>query len=151
MGEKALAFDLRDYSLRETLSISVPKNAGKLAVLGTYNIIAHAVRTEKKSLYPLIRRYSRRMNVDTVEILVTAPEHALLEALTTRTGSDIADTSLIERWLKKYGHTLREAIFAEFIPYRYISATNRLKYVAYDLGMTPIYEMMVRLIDNQGK
>lgn len=151
IGEKALAFDLRDYSLRETLSIAVPKNAGKLAVLSVYGIIAQDIRTEKRSLYPLIRKYARRMDIDDVQILVTSPEHALLEALTTRTGSDIADTALIERWLKKNGQSLREEVFAEFIPYRYISATNRLKYLATDLKMTPLYEMMVRLIDNQGK
>ncbi|MCB9806730.1 hypothetical protein H6768_02360 [Candidatus Peribacteria bacterium] len=83
--------------------------------------------------------------------MVTAPEHALLEALTTRTGNNITQTSLIERWLKKNGASLREEVFAAFIPYRYISATNRLKYLAFDLEMISLYEMMIRLIDREGK
>ena len=152
MGEKALAFGLRDYSLPETLSMVVPKDARKLAILGNYIMVTNHIRTEKKSsLYAIIKQYSTRMNIEDTQLLVTAPEHALLEALTTHTGSDITDTTLIERWLKKNGNSLRQSVFAEFIPHRYISATNRLKYLATDLRMVPLYEMMVRLIDNQGK
>lgn len=142
---------MRDYSLPEVLSVAVPKDAGKLSILGSYILVAQDIRTEKKSLYALVKKYASRLPIENVEILVTSPEHALLESLTTRTGRDVADTGLIERWLKKNGNNLRESIFAEFIPHRYISATNRLKYLTYDLGMTSLYEMMVRLIDNQGK
>jgi hypothetical protein len=151
IGSKALAFGLRDYSLPETILIAVPKDGGRLAILGDYTMVAQVIRAEKKSLYPLIKKYTNRLDIEDVGMMVTAPEHALLEALTTRTGIDITDTALIERWLKKNGDTLREEVFAEFIPYRYISATNRLKYLATDLGMTSLYEMMVRLIDHQGK
>lgn len=151
-GEKALAFGLRDYSLPETLSLVVPKDARRLAILGNYMMVTNHIRTEKKSsLYTLIKQHASRVAIEDTQLLVTAPEHALLEALTTRTGSDITETALIERWLKKNGNSLRESVFAEFIPHRYISATNRLKYLATDLGMTQLYEMMVRLIDNQGK
>jgi len=134
------------------LSILVPKDARKLSIIGNYMMVANHVRAEKRSsLYPLIREYATRMSIEDTQLLVTCPEHALLEALTTRMGSDKTDTSIIERWLKKNGASLRESVFASFIPYRYISATNRLKYLASDLGMTSLYEMMVRLIDNQGK
>ena len=143
IGSKALAFGLRDYSLPETILIAVPKDGGRLAILGDYTMVAQVIRAEKKSLYPLIKKYTNRLDIEDVGMMVTAPEHALLEALTTRTGIDITDTALIERWLKKNGDTLREEVFAEFIPYRYISATNRLKYLATDLGMTSLYEMMV--------
>lgn len=148
--EKALAFGLRDYSLPETLSVAIPKIWGRLAILGDYTLVAQNIKAEK-SLYPRIKEHSTRLSVEWVDFMVTAPEHALLEGLTTRTGNDITDTALIERWLKKNGTTLREIVFAEFIPYRYISATNRLKYLATDLGMTPLYEMMVKLIDREGK
>ena len=151
IGSKALAFGLRDYSLPETILVAVPKDGCRLAILGDYRMVAQVIRTDKKTLYPLIKKHATRINIENVAMMVTAPEHALLEALTTRTGIDITDTTLIERWLKKNGTTLHEEVFAEFIPYRYISATNRLKYLATDLGMTWLYEMMVRLIDNQGK
>ena len=104
-----------------------------------------------KSLYPRIKDHATRLRIEETELLVTAPEHAILEALTTRTGNDIADTTLLERWLKKNGSTLRESVFADFIPHKYISATNRLKYLSHDLGMMTLYEMMVRLIDREGK
>jgi predicted transcriptional regulator of viral defense system len=149
--EKALAFGLRDYSLPETISVAVPKDAAKLALLGEYRLVSQDVRTGKRSLYPLIKKYASRIEVGGVQVMVTAPEHALLEALTTRTGVDINDTALIERWLKKNASSLREDVFAEFIPHKYISATNRLKYLAADVEIRPLYEMMVRLIDNQGK
>ena len=150
-GVKALAFGLRDYSLPETISVAVPKDAAKLALLGEYRLVSQDVRTGKKSLYPLIKKYASRIEVGGVQVMVTAPEHAFLEALTTRTGIDINDTALIERWLKKNASSLREEVFAEFIPHKYISATNRLKYLAADVEIKPLYEMMVRLIDNQGK
>jgi len=150
IGEKALAFWLRDYSLPESLSIAVPKNTGKIAILGDYKIIAQDIRSVK-SLYPRIKDHATRLRIEETELLVTAPEHAILEALTTRTGNDIADTTLLERWLKKNGSTLRESVFADFIPHKYISATNRLKYLSHDLGMMTLYEMMVRLIDREGK
>ena len=114
-------------------------------------MVAQDIRTDKKSLYALIKKHATRILIEDVGLLVTAPEHALLEALTTRTGIDRLDTSLVERWLKKNCSSLRETVFAEFIPHRYISATNRLKYLASDMGLVPLYEMMVRLIDNQGK
>ncbi len=151
IGSKALAFWLRDYSLPETLQVVVPKDAGKLALLGDYRLVAQVVRAWKKSLYPLVRKYSTRITIEWVQFMVTAPEHALLEALTTRIGVDVNDTAIIERWLRKNASSLREEVFAEFIPHRYISATNRLKYLASDIEITPLYEMMVRLIDNQGK
>jgi hypothetical protein len=132
--------------------VVVPKDARKLAILGQYMMVTNHIRSEKKKfLYPLIKQYATRVGIEDTQLLVTAPEHALLESLTTRTGADITDTALIERWLKKNGSSLRESVFAEFIPHRYISATNRLKYLAADIGMTQLYEMMIRLIDNQGK
>ena len=151
IGSKALAFGLRDYSLPETILVAVPKNGARVAILGEYLMVTQDIRTEKKSLYALIKKYASRIVLEDVSMLVTAPEHAILEALTTRTGIDISDTTILERWLKKNASTLRENIFAEFIPHRYISATNRLKYIASDMGLTSLYEMMVRLIDNQGK
>lgn len=151
IGDKALAFGLRDYSLPETISVAVPKEAAKLALLGDYQLVTQAIRAGKKSLYPLIKKHATRITIEEIQLMVTAPEHALLEALTTRPGIDINDTALIERWLKKNASSLREEVFAEFIPHRYISATNRLKYLATDIEIKPLYEMMVRLIDNQGK
>lgn len=151
IGSKALAFGLRDYSLPETLQIVTQKDSGKLALLGDYQLVAQTVRTWRKSLYPVIKKYSSRLDIEGIQFMVTAPEHALLEALTTRAGVDINDTAIIERWLRKNASSLREEVFAEFIPHRYISATNRLKYLASDLEIKPLYEMMVRLIDNQGK
>ncbi len=151
IGAKALAFGLRDYSLPETISVAVPKESAKLALLGDYQLVTQAVKIGKKSLYSLIKKYATRMEIEGVQFMVTAPEHALLEALTTRPGVDINDTALIERWLRKNASSLREEVFAEFIPHRYISATNRLKYLATDIEIKPLYEMMVRLIDKQGK
>ncbi|MBP7806537.1 hypothetical protein KA057_02545 [Candidatus Gracilibacteria bacterium] len=150
-GSKALAFSLRDYSLPETMQIVTQKDAAKLALLGDYRLVSQVVRGEKKSLYPLIKKYSTRLTIEGMQFMVTAPEHALLEALTTRTGADVNDTAIIERWLRKNASSLREEVFAEFIPHRYISATNRLKYLAADQEIQSLYEMMVRLIDNQGK
>jgi len=151
IGSKALAFGLRDYSLPETISVAVPKEAAKLALLSEYKLVTQDVRTGKKSLFSLIKKYSSRVAIEDIQFMVTAPEHALLEALMTRTGVDVNDTALIERWLKKHASTLRESVFAEFIPYKYITATNRLKYLAVDMDIKPLYEMMVRLIDRSGK
>ncbi len=102
IGEKALALGLRDYSLPETLSVAVPKNAGRLTLLADYLIISQDIRTKKKTLYPLIKKYATKVSLEKTDIYITSPEHALLEALTIRPASDIADTTLVERWLKKY-------------------------------------------------
>lgn len=151
IGAKALAFWLRDYSLPETLLIAVPKQGACITIFDNYQIVAQSIRNDKKSLYALIKKYATRVTIENTNLLITAPEHALLEALTTRKGIDITDTTLIERWLKKNASTLKESVFAEFIPHRYISATNRLKYLAYDSGMNELYGMMIRLIDRHGK
>lgn len=150
-GGKALALGLRDYSLMDTIQIIVPKNPKILSIQGEYNLVTIALIQGKRSLYGLVKEYAQRQKIEETELLVTAPEHALLEALTTRRGQDITDMGLILRWLKKNASTLREDIFAVFIPHRYISAANRLKYLAYDHGMTDMYEMMIRLIDRYGK
>lgn len=150
-GGKALALGLRDYSLMDVLQIIVPKNPKILSVQGDYQLVAIALVEWKRSLYSLVKQYAVRQKIEETEFLVTSPEHALLEALTTRHGQDITDTGLVLRWLKKNASTLREEVFAAFIPHRYISATNRLKYLADDNGLNDIYEMMIRLIDKYGK
>ncbi len=122
-----------------------------LSIQGHYQLVAIALLEEKRSLYSLVKQYATRQKIEDTEFLVTAPEHALLEALTTRRGQDITDTALILRWMKKNATTLREEVFAAFIPHRYISATNRIKYLASDNGFQNIYEMMIRLIDRHGK
>ncbi len=151
-GSKALAVMLRDYSLPEVLCVVVPQYPGRTAILGDYIMIARTIRSEKKkSLYHLIKIYATRITVENTSLLISCPEHAILESLTTRTGNDIRDTALIHRWLKKNSSNLREDIFAQFLPYKYISAINRLKYLASDLQMMELYHMMIRLIDTVGK
>jgi hypothetical protein len=54
---------------------------------------------------------------------------------------------VILRWLKKNSHTLRMEVFSVLIPNKYISAANRLKYLAYDNTYTELYAMMVKTID----
>ncbi len=148
---KALALGLRDYSLLESLQVIVPKNPKILSIQSEYKLVAITLLEQKRSLYSLVKQYASRQKIEDTEFLITSPEHALLESLTTRPGQDITDTSLILRWLKKNASSLREEVFAAFIPHRYISATNRLKYLAHDNGMTDLYEMMIRLIDRYGK
>jgi hypothetical protein len=98
-----------------------------------------------------VKKSATRQKIEETDILISAPEHALLEAFTTRPGQDITDTGIALRWLKKNVSTLREEVFAEFIPHKYISATNRLKYFAADNGMSELHELMIRLIDRHGK
>jgi hypothetical protein len=44
-------------------------------------------KSEKKSgLYGIIKKYATKMLVDDAPLWVTCPEHAILEALTTRNG-----------------------------------------------------------------
>lgn len=151
-GEKALWIALRDYSLPETLQIIVPQDKAKIAILGNYIMMAQTVSKDKKtSLYPILKKHSTRTNIEWVEFLISSPEHAILEALTIRSWSDREDTSTIERYLRKNASQLREAVFAEVVPYRYISAVNRLKYLSYDLEELELYKMMIRLIDREGK
>lgn len=150
-GPKALALWIRDYSLMDSIQIIVPKNPKSLSIQGDYRLVSIALIEGKRSLYSLIKQYATRQSIDGTEFLVTAPEHALLESLTTRPGQDITDTSIVLRWLKKNAASLREDVFAALIPHRYISATNRLKYLSHDHGMNDVYEMMIRLIDRYGK
>jgi hypothetical protein len=105
-------------------------------------------KSERKSgLYGIIKKYAVKMIVDDVPLWVTCPEHALLEALTVRNGGDMADRNMILRWLKKNSHTLRMEVFGELVAQKYISAANRLKYLAYDNKYSELYTMMVKTID----
>ncbi len=90
------------------------------------------------------------MIVDDIPLWVTCPEHAILESLIVRDGNDISDTSMLLRWLKKNSHTLRMEVFSELVPNKYISAANRLKYLAHDNKYTELYTMMVKVIDLYG-
>jgi len=105
-------------------------------------------KSDKKSgLFGVIKKYAVKILVDDVALWVTCPEHALLESLMVRDGNDITDTSMILRWLKKNSHTLRMEVFAKLIPNKYISAANRLKYLAYDHKYSELYTLMVKVID----
>ena len=102
---------------------------------------------EKTGIYGIIKKYATKVTIDDTSLWVTCPEHALLESLIVRDGNDIDDESILLRWLKKNSHTLRPEIFAELIPNKYISAANRLKYIAFDNGYKQLYSTMVKTID----
>ena len=90
-----------------------------LSIQGDYRLVSIAHRG-KRSLYSLIKQYANRQSIDGTEFLVTAPEHALPESLTTRPGQDITDTSIVLRWLKKNAASLREDVFAAHTPPLYL-------------------------------
>jgi len=145
---KGLALMLKDFSLPEVLSVCVPKNPKKITLLEWYMMTTINPHSQKKSgLYGTVKKYATKMVVDDVPLWVTCPEHAILESLIVRDGNDINDTQLLLRWLKKNSHTLRAEVFAELIPNKYISAANRLKYIAFDNKYTELYTMMVKTID----
>lgn len=149
--QKALALMLKDFSLPETLLVCVPKNSKKITLLEWHMMTTIHPKSEKKSgLYGSIKKYAVKISVDDVSLWVTCPEHAILESLTTRNGSDITQSDMILRWLKKNSHTLRMEVFAEFVSQKYISAANRLKYLAYDNKYAELYAMMVKTIDLHG-
>jgi len=149
--QKALALMLKDFSLPEVLSVCVPKNPKKITLLEWYKMTTLNPKSEKKSgLYGIIKKYATKMIVDDIPLWVTCPEHAILESLIVRDGNDISDTSMLLRWLKKNSHTLRMEVFSELVPNKYISAANRLKYLAHDNKYTELYTMMVKVIDLYG-
>ncbi len=146
--QKALALTLKDFSLPEVLSVCVPKNPKKITLLEWHMMTTLNPKSEKKSgLYGIIRKYATKMMIDDIPLWVTCPEHAILESLMVRDGNNISDTSMLLRWLKKNSHTLRMEVFSELVPNKYISAANRLKYLAYDNKYTELYTMMVKTID----
>ena len=102
---------------------------------------------EKTGIYGIIKKHATKMYVDDAPVWVTCPEHAILESLVVRDGHDIDDISILLRWLKKNSRMLRPEIFAELVPLKYISAANRLKYIAFDNGYTQLYTIMIKTID----
>jgi hypothetical protein len=142
---------LKDFSLPEVLSVCVPKSPKKITLLEGYMMTTLNPKSQKKpGLYGIIKKYATKMTIDDAPLWVTCPEHALLESLIVRDGNNIADTGMILRWLKKNSHTLRMEVFSQLIPNKYISAANRLKYLAYDNTYTELYTMMVKVIDLYG-
>lgn len=151
MGQKALALMLKDFSLPEVLSVCVPKNPKKITLLEWYMMTTLNPKSQKKSgLYGIVKKYAIKILIDDSLLWVTCPEHALLESLMVRDGNDIADTQLLLRWLKKNSHTLRIEVFSELISNKYISAANRLKYLAYDNKYLELHTLMVKVIDLHG-
>ncbi len=147
VGQKALALTLKDYSLPEVLSVCVPRKPKKITLIEWYMMNTISPQSEKLSLYGTLKKYATKMIIDDISLWVTCPEHALLETLTIRNGSNTYDTHVILRWLKKNSHTLRMEVFAALVPQKYISATNRLKYLAYDNKYMELYMMMIKVID----
>jgi len=150
-GQKALALFLKDYSLPEILLVCVPKNPKKITLLEWYMMTTICPRSQEKTgIYGIIKKYAIKITIDDSSLWVTCPEHAILESLIVRDGNDIDDESILLRWLKKNSHTLRPDIFAELVPLKYISAANRLKYIAFDNGYKQLYSTMVKTIDLYG-
>lgn len=151
IGQKALALMLKDFSLPEVLSVCVPKNPKKITLLEWYMMSTLNPKSQKKSgMYGVIKKYATKMLIDDASLWVTCPEHAILESLIVRDGNDIMDSAMLLRWLKKNSHTLRIEVFAELVPNKYISAANRLKYIASDHKYKWLYAMMVQTIDQYG-
>lgn len=131
--------------------VSVPNSPRKITLLANYFMQTVVPQNrQKKSLYPLIKKYAKKTTVDGSDLWITCPEHALLEAFLMR-GQDMDDNSALIRWLRKNASTLREDIFGVLISERYISSANRLKYLAIDHDLPLLHRMMLDCIDRYGK
>lgn len=151
VGQKALAIMLKDFSLPEVLSVCVPNKPKKITLLGGYKMTTLSPKSQKKSgMYGIVKKYATKVLVDDTALWVTCSEHAILESLIVRDGHDITDLNMVLRWLKKNSHTLRMEVFAQLVPNKYISAANRLKYIAFDHQYDWLYAMMLKAIDQYG-
>lgn len=81
---------------------------------------------------------------------IACPELALLDTLVLRDAHTGIDQYLVEKFLKRSSKTLSRETLGALVSLKYITAINRLRSIAQGMGNTPLYEMCVDIIKQEG-
>lgn len=145
---------MKDYSAPKKLLVSGKEETKNLQISDMYSLsvrpIVSGKKTGNRNIYPVLKKYTDIVAIDNEKIRVACPELALLDTLLLRDSDNGIDQYLVEKFLKRSSKTLRREILGKLVSLKYITALNRLRSIAKDMGNTPLYEMCVDIIKREG-
>lgn len=145
---------MKDYSAPKKLLVSGRESTKNLQISETYSLsirpITSGKKTLSKNMYPLLKQYTDSREIDDTKLRIACPELALLDTLLIRDTESGIDLYLIEKFLKRSSKVLRRDILGKLVSMKYITAINRLRAITKDMNLTPIYEMCIEIIKQEG-
>lgn len=145
---------MKDYSAPKKLLISGQEKTKNLQISDTYSLsirpITSGKKTGNKNIYTLLSKYTDSLEIDGQKLRIACPELALLDTLLLRDTDNGIDQYLVEKFLKRSSKILRREVLGKLVSLKYITAINRLRSIAKDTGNTPIYEMCIDIIKQEG-
>lgn len=153
-GNKALEILIKDYSAPKKLLVTGKDQTKNLQISSTYSLSIRPITSGKKTLgkniYPLLKKYTDILEIDGEKLRIACPELALLDTLLMRDYDNGIDQYLIEKFLKRSSKILRREILGKLVSLKYITAINRLRSISKEMKNTPIYEMCIDIIKQEG-
>lgn len=153
-GNKALEILMKDYSAPKKLLISGQEKTKNLQISDTYSLsirpITSGKKTLNKNIYTLLSKYTDSLEIDGQKLRIACPELALLDTLLLRDTDNGIDQYLVEKFLKRSSKILRREVLGKLVSLKYITAINRLRSITKDTRNTPIYEMCIDIIKQEG-
>ena len=153
-GNKALEIYLKDFSLPRKLITYHPAGTKNIALSPDHTLSIRPInsgkKTSNKNLYTVLKKYTKTIEIDGIKLRIASLETSLLDALLIRDESDGIDQYLINKCIKRFGKTLDRKILWDLVAQKYITSINRLRELARDSGNTPLYELCLDIIKQEG-
>lgn len=152
-GNKALEILMKDYWAPKKLLVSGKGSTKNLQIsdISTLSIrpITSGRKTLNKNIFSILKKYTSPVEIDGEKLSVACAELALLDTLLMRDMENGIDEYLVKKFLKRSSKTLNRKILWELVSLRYITAINRLRSIAKEMGNTPLYEMCIDIIKQE--
>lgn len=152
-GNKALEILMKDYGAPKKLLVSGKNSTKNLQISDIFTLsirpITSGKKTLNKNIFPLLKKYTSPIEMDGEKLSVACAELALLDTLLMRDMENGIDEYLVKKFLKRSSKTLNRKILWELVSLRYITAINRLRSIAKEMGNAPLYEMCIDIIKQE--
>lgn len=154
-GKKALELLMRDLSIPDSLIVySKNEQNKKITLSPTHTILIKSItsgkKTANKNLYNDLKKYTETIEIEGKKTRIAGSELALLDSLIIRDNIERIDRYLLEKFIKRFGKSLRREILGKLVSLRYITAINRLKEVARDMGDEKLADTCLDIIKVEG-
>ncbi len=149
---KSLEFHLKNNSLADKIYI-INKSINKKIIVWNYEIYFKTLSgkqyDKKYNLYNLFCVYSRKVNIDGIDLKISGLELSLLETALVSDSEQGIDISLLIKAIKKYWKVMDYDIFQEVGKYKYNMSFNRLKEIAKTIDRD-LYDVFLDVIKKNG-
>lgn len=146
--QKALEFNLKDFSIPEKLFIT-NKSINKKIIIWNYEIIfktiSWKIEWKKINLFTKLKEFSINQEIENINFKISCLELALVESAIVNDNNLWVDFWLLNKTIKKYSKVMKKEIFYEIWKFKFVMSFNRLKTLSKNIDKQ-LYEVFLDII-----